>query len=244
MKRRLLPLAPLPLLLALGAWASTRAADRAAVAAAEALALLAPLAREESAPQPELEAPIPTELGSVEGPVVASPGSAAALAGATSKAKKRGKAVTPNAPRVLFVGQEQVLKLASSGARPRGVLVAATPARPPGLKLAGVAALGIGLQDGDVLTRAVGQPALSSGAVIQAVLAARARRAPVLDGEFWRGAERWVLRVEQPYLQERHAAADDDPQEKAREETVPTPTMAVTVSGLTRSESSPRFRAP
>lgn len=244
MKRRLLALAPLPLLLALGAWGSACAADHAAVAAADVLSLLVPLVRDRSVPEPELEAPIPTDLGRVETPVMAAPGSAEAIAGASNKTKKRGKAVTPNAPRVLFVGQDQVLRLASSGARPRGTAVPATPARPAGLKLAGVAALGIGLQDGDVLTRAVGQPALSSGAVIQAVLAARARRAPVLEGEFWRGAERWVLRVEQPYLEQRHAAAGDEPSVKSGEESVPTPTMAVTVSGLTRSESSPRFRAP
>lgn len=244
MKRRLLSLAPLPLLLAVAAWGSARAADRAAMAAADVLALLVPLVRDQRVLEPDADAPIPTELGSVEAPVLAAPVTADALAGASSKAKKQGKAAKPNAPRVLFVGQDQVLKLASSGARPRGVAVPATSARPAGLKLSGVAALGIGLVDGDVLTRAVGQPALSSGAVIQAVLAARARRAPVLEGEFWRGAERWVLRVEQPYLQERHATAGGEPPVKGGEETVTTPRMAVTVSGLTRSESSPRFRAP
>jgi hypothetical protein len=131
---------------------------------------------------------------------------------------------------VVFVSQEQVLKLASSGARPRGTAVPASGARPAGLKLSGVAALGIGMQDGDVLTRAVGQSALSSGAVIQAVLSARARRVPVLEGEFWRGTERLLIRVEQPYLPERHA--------------LETSTDAVADPRLTLRDSSPRFSAP
>jgi hypothetical protein len=212
-KRRLLILAPLPLLLALGAWGSSQAADRAAQAGAELLASLAPLLRERAVPESEEPAAadvIPTGLVAAEpatGEVASVP---PALTGPNEKtphgkAPKRGHAVQPAAPRVLFVAQDKVLRLASSGARPRGVAVPATAVRPAGLKLSGVAALGIGLTDGDVLTRAVGQPALSSGAVIQAVLSARARRAPVLEGEFWRGNERWLLRVEQPYLEQRGA---------------------------------------
>jgi hypothetical protein len=200
-KRRFLPLLPLPLLLALGAWASARAADRAAEAGAKLIALLAPLAHDRSVQEPdaEFEPGIPADVVVVASPLAAPTGKAPTGKAPPGKAPKRALA-PPSAPHVLFVAQDRVLRLASSGARPRGAVVPGTTVRPAGLKLSGVAALGIGLLDGDVLTRAVGQPALSSGAVIQAVLAARARRAPVLEGEFWRGNERWLLRVEQPYL--------------------------------------------
>jgi len=222
---RLLRLAPLPLLLALGAWASARVADRVAQVGVSVLVLVAPLARDLSPAEVEepAGADIPTEAAVVPAP----------LGGGASPAPhgvKRGRKAPPSAPSVVFVTQEQVLRLASTRVQPRGVPVAANATRPAGLKLSGVAALGIGLKDGDVLTRAVGQPALSSGAVIQAVLVARARRAPVLEGEFWRGAERFLIRVEQPYLPERHA--------------VETTTDAVEDPRLTLREASPRLRAP
>jgi hypothetical protein len=229
-KRWLLPLLPLPLLLVLAAWASARVADRAVEVGVNVLVLVAPLARDTLPPELD-ETPaenIPTETAPVPDTLAGS----AAPAPRGPKHGRGGKA-RPVAPLVLFVGQEQVLKLASTRARPRGTAVPASGARPAGLKLSGVAALGIGMQDGDVLTRAVGQPALSSGAVIQAVLAARARHAPVLEGEFWRGAERCLIRVEQPYLPEPRAAE--------------TPTDAVEATEgprLTLRDSSPRFQAP
>jgi hypothetical protein len=233
-KRRLLALAPLPLLLALGAWASARVADRVAVAGANVLLLLAPFAREarpadvEDDPEPA----IPTEL-TLMGDV---------LAGSVHPAPPgpkhvRGKKAAPTPAPVVFVSQDQVLRLASTRARPHGTPVAASGPRPAGLKLAGVAALGIGMQDGDVLTRAVGQPALSSGAVIQAVLSARARRAPVLEGEFWRGNQRWLIRVEQPYLPERHVV-------ETPPDAVGPPTTAAAGPRLTLRDPSPRFGLP
>jgi hypothetical protein len=226
-KRWLLPLAPLPLLLALGAWASARVADRLAQLGVNALVVFAPLVRDTSPVEAEepAAADIPTETALVP----------AALGGSPTPAphgSKHGRAAKapPRAPSVVFVTQEQVLRLASTRVRPHGAPVPANTTRPAGLKLSGVAALGIGLQDGDVLTRAVGQPALSSGAVIQAVLVARARRAPVLEGEFWRGAQRFLIRVEQPYLPERHA--------------VETSTDAVEGPRLTLRDASPRFGTP
>jgi hypothetical protein len=42
------------------------------------------------------------------------------------------------------------------------------------------------------------------------VLAARAKRAPVLEGELWRGNQRFLIRVEQPYLPERHSERAED----------------------------------
>ncbi len=230
MKRWLLPLLPLPLLLALAAWASARVADRAAQASVNVLVLVAPFFRDTSAP--EIEEPavvaVPTETAPVSDALAGN-----AVPSPHGSKHARGVKARPVATRVVFVSQEQVLKLASTRARPHGTPVPASGARPAGLKLSGVAALGIGMQDGDVLTRAVGQPALSSGAVIQAVLAARARHAAVLEGEFWRGAERCVLRVEQPYLPERRA--------------MEAPTDAVEAGEgprLTLRDPSPRFEAP
>ncbi|HEX5099811.1 MAG TPA: hypothetical protein VFV94_09945 [Polyangiaceae bacterium] len=234
MKRWLLALAPLPLLLALGAWASARVADRVAVAGANLLLALAPFARDTQPVEAE-EAPalaIPTEL-TLMGDAL---GGSARPAPPPSKHARGKKAPTAPTP-VVFVSQEQVLRLATTRARPHGSPVPASGARPAGLKLAGVAALGIGMQDGDVLTRAVGQPALSSGAVIQAVLSARARRAPVLEGEFWRGTQRWLIRVEQPYLPERHAV-------ETPAAPVETPTEAVVGPRLTLRDPSPRLREP
>ena len=187
-------LLPLPLLLALGAWASARVAERVGADAAVALSVLAVVARASAAteaPVTELGEVIPTDVAMAAEPVATPP---------PSKGKKRGKLALPSGPPVVFVSKDAVLGVASSGARPRGVPVPPSGGRPAGLKLSGVAALGVGLRDGDVLTRALGQPALSSGAVIQAVLVARARHAAVLEGEFWRGNQRWLIRVEQPYL--------------------------------------------
>ena len=104
--------------------------------------------------------------------------------------------------RSIFVSAQKVLELSETRVTPKGVRVPAKGARPAGLALLGVEGLGIGLRDGDVLTRALGQPALSSSAVVRAILVARANRVKVLEGEFYRGTERWTLRVEQPYLDE------------------------------------------
>ncbi len=70
---------------------------------------------------------------------------------------------------------------------------------PAGLLLRGVSALGVGLQDGDVLTEAAGQKASSVAVVVGIVLAARARQAKEISGRFYRGSAPFVLTVEQPY---------------------------------------------
>jgi hypothetical protein len=215
-RSRLLPLLPTPLVFVLGAWASGHVAERAGAAAADALASVAVLARSPfgsatPAPDPEV---IPTDA-----PALAEPG-AATLA----KAGKTGKQARPSGAPVVFVSRDAVLSLANSGARPHAVPVPATSLRPAGLCLAGVAALGVGLRDGDVLTRALGQPAVATSAVIQAVLVARAHHAAVLDGEFWRGDQRFILRVEQPYPDERRS----DAAEPGRRLTLLTPPFAST----------------
>ncbi len=202
MLRRLLPLLPTPFVFALAAWTSARAAERAGADAASALSAVAVLVRVPATAEP------PPELAPELAVIPAQYELLAEPATARNKHRSNTKKARPSATPVVFVSQKAVLGLANAGARPRGVFVAANGARPAGLRLTGVGALGIGLQDGDVLTRALGPPVTATGAVIQAVLVARAHHAAVLEGEFWRGAQRYVIRVEQPYVDERRAESD------------------------------------
>ena len=196
--RRLVWLLPLPLLCALGAWASVTAADRIGAALARALSSVASFVGSSQPKEPEPESFEDVELG--DGQLVPVTYALPAQSSAKKGSQQRGaKAKASAAERQVFVSASTVLRLAGSRAQPRGVPTKANGGRPAGLRLVRVSELGIGLQDGDVLTRAVGQPALSSTAVVNAVLLARAKRARVLEGEFWRGSERWVLLVEQPY---------------------------------------------
>ncbi len=104
-------------------------------------------------------------------------------------------------PHGVRVSASQVLALAARRAMPRAVPVKATAAHPAGLLLSGVSALGIGLQDGDVLTEAAGQKATSVATVVGIVLAARGRQVPEISGRFYRGWVPYGLTVEQPYPQ-------------------------------------------
>jgi hypothetical protein len=100
----------------------------------------------------------------------------------------------------VFVPASSVLELVERGVRPRGSFVAPAAERPAGLLLNNVSALGIGLEDGDVLIEALGSPALDAATVIQAVVAARAQQARYLTGKIWRRGEVLSITVEQPYL--------------------------------------------
>ena len=97
------------------------------------------------------------------------------------------------------VSAAQVLALAERRAMPQAVPVKANAYHPAGLLLRGVSALGIGMQDGDVLTEAAGQKASSVAAVIGVVLAARARQSPEISGRFYRAGVPFSVTVEQPY---------------------------------------------
>jgi hypothetical protein len=198
--RRLALLLPLPVLIGIGALASVRVADRVGAALAVALDSVAAFVVKPSPQQPEPEGFDATQPAPVHIPVAVAAPASAPKPESARRAGSKAKSKAGASERVIFVSSKTVLRLAESRARPRGVRVKAEGARPEGLRLLRVAELGIGLQDGDVLTRAVGQPALSSSAVVQAVLVARARGDKVLEGEFWRAGERWVLRVEQPYV--------------------------------------------
>lgn len=107
-----------------------------------------------------------------------------------------------SAPRAggVFVSAERVLAIARSGARPSGIPVAASGSRPAGLMLTGVGGLGVGLHDGDILTHALGQPAVSESTVVGAVIRARGARRPQLSGRVWREGRSFSLVVAQPYL--------------------------------------------
>lgn len=117
---------------------------------------------------------------------------AAATSGKTSSA--------PAAPkRGLRVSASTVLRLANARAVPEGVYQGQHGQQPAGMRLMGVSALGVGLQDGDVLSDVAGTPATSRSAVVSAVLQVRARQAEALSATFWRDGEPWRLIVEMPY---------------------------------------------
>jgi hypothetical protein len=97
------------------------------------------------------------------------------------------------------ISSAQVLALAARRAMPSAVFVKANGQRPAGLLLSGVSALGVGMQDGDVLTEAAGQKVSSVATVVGIVLAARARQASEISGRFYRAGVPFSLTVEQPY---------------------------------------------
>ena len=99
----------------------------------------------------------------------------------------------------IFITSAQVLALAARRAMPQASFVKANAQHPAGLMLGGVSALGVGLQDGDILTEAAGQKATSVAMVVGVVLAARSRQASVISGRFYRGSVPFLLTVEQPY---------------------------------------------
>jgi len=119
-----------------------------------------------------------------------------------TKPKGRGTSRAPakTKPTALFVSQATVLKLARTSARPRGAFVPQTSEHPAGLRLSGVAALGIGLEDGDILTEALGITPRTPGEIIGAIIEARAQHARVLSGTLWRRGDSFRIAVEQPYL--------------------------------------------
>jgi hypothetical protein len=100
----------------------------------------------------------------------------------------------------VFVSRKRVVRAANAGLRPSGWPVSATDAHPAGLSLTGITGLGVGLRDGDILTRAGGTPATSDGAVVAAVTAALRRQQKAMTAEVWRGRQRFIVTVELPKL--------------------------------------------
>ena len=122
----------------------------------------------------------------------------AALAGKPGRRPQKPVAAALSA---LFVSRAKVLELARSAARPRGAFVSASSQHPAGLLLSGVAALGIGVQDGDILIEALGATPRSPGQVIGAIIEARAQKARALSGTLWRQGQTLRIVVEQPYAE-------------------------------------------
>ncbi len=131
---------------------------------------------------------------------LASEASASRVASGPTKLTRTGKRGSkPAALHAVRISSAQVLSLASHRAVPDAAPVPANADHPAGLLLRGVSGLGIGMQDGDVLTEAAGQRASSVAAVVGVVLAARARHSSEISGRFFRAGVPYVLTVEQPY---------------------------------------------
>jgi hypothetical protein len=184
-------------------WTNGRLVDSLALSAA------APLSRAAAAIEASLPEPAPApkplpptaealaldaDLGEETTAAEASP------AAAPSKQTPLKRVVAAK-PRGLLVRRARVLEVARAGIRPSGAPVAATFYRPAGLALVGVSALGVGLRDGDVVTRVGGTPARSVGAVVGAASGALRSGAPALGAEVWRGGRRILVTVELPQLE-------------------------------------------
>lgn len=115
-------------------------------------------------------------------------------------AARKGQAPRPPASGALFVSAAKVLELSRTAVRPQGAFVPATATHPAGLRLSRVAALGIGVQDGDILIEAMGVSPQSPGQIIGAIIAARVEQARHLSGTLWRRGQVLRITVEQPYL--------------------------------------------
>jgi hypothetical protein len=150
-----------------------------------------------------LPAQAPAPPSSVLVDVVAAEPPSAVGAGKQRPPRRGGSSKRPvaKARRGIFISSATVLRLASGASMPNAVPVPGAGNRPAGLRLVGVGGLGVGMRDGDVLTRVFGGPVTSVGAVVQGVIAARARHAPEISAEFWRDGEPWSLTVQQPYLE-------------------------------------------
>lgn len=177
-------------------------ADRWGAAIGREAAALAVHLQPPPAAPPAWEASAP-DSAFAEAPVATSNNSAPA-ARAQNGQKKNGAKRKPGPPAKLgvFVSAATVLRLAQASAMPRAVAVGPEGARPAGLRLIGVSGLGIGMRDGDVLTSVLGARVGAAGEVVSRVIAARARRAREISGEFWRNGVAGTIVVEQPYLDE------------------------------------------
>ncbi|MES1175125.1 MAG: hypothetical protein ABUL62_12445 [Myxococcales bacterium] len=174
------------------AW-STAYADRLAVNIAAGVSAVVPSIN----PLPNDEALADFDLGAPPQPP--SSGDEAALAAPSKDGKARAHGRPGSVSHGIRISANQVLMLAARRAMPQAVPVKATAQHPAGLMLRGVSALGVGLQDGDVLTEAAGQKATSVATVVGIVLAARGRQVPEISGRFYRGWVPYGLSVEQPY---------------------------------------------
>jgi hypothetical protein len=103
-------------------------------------------------------------------------------------------------PRDVWLSGERLLRLVEAGFRPRARPVGPAGLRPAGLALSALGGARLGLRDGDVLTEVEGVPVRSEAEVAELVVSLRGRGVRVIHGRFWRGDQRFVVAVEQPYL--------------------------------------------
>jgi S1-C subfamily serine protease len=75
--------------------------------------------------------------------------------------------------------------------------------------LQGVSGLGVGMQDGDVITSVAGAGVSTRSEIVTAVMHARARRAKEISAVFWRAEVPWSLVVEMPYPTRRRRPSGD-----------------------------------
>jgi hypothetical protein len=102
--------------------------------------------------------------------------------------------------RSVLISEQTVLRLANQGVIPQASAVPQQASRPAGLQLAGVGAMGVGLQDGDVLFQVAGVPVRSDTQVAEIVRAARDRQVRSVSARIWRNGETLALVVGMPYL--------------------------------------------
>ncbi|MEO6603828.1 MAG: hypothetical protein ABIQ16_28350 [Polyangiaceae bacterium] len=172
------------------AW-STAYADRLAVTIASSVSAMVSSA----SPPPSDRAFADLEAE----PTGSAPSSDARGALAAKDSKPRSHARAGGVAHGIRISASQVLALAARRTMPQAEPVKATARHPAGLMLLGVSAMGVGLQDGDVLTEAAGQKATSVATVVGIVLAARGRQVTEISGRFYRGWLPFGLTVEQPY---------------------------------------------
>jgi len=147
--------------------------------------------------------PDPEESGDFVEAAFSTDGAPMTRTAAADSKRSRPARPRPAPKQGIRISSAQVLALASRRAMPSAVFVKSSPEHPAGLLLAGVSALGVGLQDGDILTEAAGQKATSVAQVVGIVLAARSRQASEISGRFYRGGVPFSLTVEQPYPENR-----------------------------------------
>jgi hypothetical protein len=143
-------------------------------------------------PEPRVVVPLPPTPEAAA--IAAIEGDDATVAPATS-AEAPQPTITQSG---IGVSRARVMAAVKAGIRPSGSGVSATSWRPAGLAVHGISAVGVGLRDGDVLTKVGGTAATSPGAVISAVRAALRRKQPAIVGEVWRGHHRFLVSVELP----------------------------------------------
>ncbi len=127
----------------------------------------------------------------------------ASACGAGSKASNRARdgraSGRHGASHAVFIGHDTMLRIVNERAVPDGRPVPRAGQRPAGIQLLGVTPMGLGMQDGDILTDVEGRSVTSEAAVVGAVVAALSRHAPTIQARFFRAGRPWMLVVEIPY---------------------------------------------